>query len=244
MHCQHSLDVSQIIFQSNDDSIVVQRMEHLQTLKLDNNYISNVTEQVGHLRHLTDLSLTHNNLAELYVDFSEMAALKRLDLSHNKFRRVPHRFKTIHPNLEAIDLSHNQIEDLSSEVLPHLKTLKRLNLSHNKLKAVPDTITELGSIEKIILRDNPELFEWPFASRSMPNIDFEWKSLLVYNAPMEQVLYNPLPVAISSARLKPSSLPPDSEPGFRARGSKRERESKDSLVNTQVPESMPRQRFY
>lgn len=75
-----------------------------------------------------------------------------LDLSRNSLQKVPQCLYNM-PNLRRLNLSENDISELSPEV-EFWKKLEALNLSRNKLTALPQMICKLSQLRRLYLNDN------------------------------------------------------------------------------------------
>lgn len=56
------------------------------------------------------------------------------------------------PNVEQLDLSHNQLRSISH--LQHLSAMTHLNLSYNQLHSLDDMNTRLGNVHTLLLTNN------------------------------------------------------------------------------------------
>ncbi|MBR0653734.1 leucine-rich repeat domain-containing protein [Plastoroseomonas arctica] len=63
-------------------------------------------------------------------------------------------FFAIHPDPEAVDLSHLGLDAIPPEVL-RMRRLAELVLTGNRITAIPDTLLDLPELRMVMLRDNP-----------------------------------------------------------------------------------------
>ncbi|ODV92547.1 hypothetical protein CANCADRAFT_1136 [Tortispora caseinolytica NRRL Y-17796] len=137
---------------------------HLQTLNLANQRPTNGNSAVQFPKsldvkrlNLSDnvLDLSWQNSNDIYLN------LKVLDLSGCNLAKLPKQFGLLFPNLRRVDLSHNQISDLSPLFLiRRLANISLINneiVSHQHLLQVLLTLKELRQID---LRLNPVTSEY------------------------------------------------------------------------------------
>ena len=125
-----------------------------QTWYLDysDNFISYIHSLFFKRANLTFLNISNNFLGHQlrredskYLLF-EQKFLNILDLSANGIPSLPHDFFYPFVRLEILDLSNNDIEDITFS-LKHLQGLQQLNLRNNRLKTFTHkTMSELDSI--------------------------------------------------------------------------------------------------
>ena len=79
----------------------------------------------------------------------------KLDVSHSMIRglSIYRRIATKFPNLEELNMSHNDLVWVSP-VIRRFKDLRVLNLGHNKLKHLGRPLTELENLEVLRLSHN------------------------------------------------------------------------------------------
>lgn len=129
------------------------------TLILNNNRLSKFSpfrrEKMEHL-HVRYLDLSRNQL-RIAVELSNH--IRVLNLSRNCLRELPPMHGMF--KLEALDLSHNELESLPPR-LCNLRRLEILDLSSNRLKSLPDDcFGEDSSLKCLLLTNNADLAELP-----------------------------------------------------------------------------------
>ena len=104
------------------------------------------------------LRLDNQDISILPDEVLQMSKLKVLTLQYNKNLNLVDVFNKLSklPSLEELDISHCDIEQLPSEI-GQLKSLKKLKLGVNKLSSIPDEIGNL-SLEKLIFSQYPDDF--------------------------------------------------------------------------------------
>jgi len=85
-----------------------QQLEHITSLNLSNQKISQLPPEIGMLTQLKELNLDHNLLTELPDEFRSLVNLHTLRLSHNKFKRRPLLLAKL-PNITKLRLDNNKL---------------------------------------------------------------------------------------------------------------------------------------
>ncbi|KRY23117.1 Chaoptin [Trichinella patagoniensis] len=164
------------------DDILSNNGNMLKELLISHNYLTQIAANFGKLENL---DLSSNNIAELHKQAfgqneKRPASTVRLNLAGNQIRRLADPGVFIYmPMLVYVDLSHNNIEHISSNFFHHLPTLESLSLEKNLLDSFPalalrpivklrylildrnrirtlptGQIEQLGSLERISLTHN------------------------------------------------------------------------------------------
>nr|XP_046246405.1 tsukushi isoform X2 [Scatophagus argus]XP_046246406.1 tsukushi isoform X2 [Scatophagus argus] len=110
------------------------------SLDLSNNHITKVSPNaLSKLRYLEALDLSHNNLESLSPSCFSGLPLAEVDLSHNSFQEFDMDVFTAKVNREPvnIDLSHNKLVSVSTNLHGRILHIQSLNLSANRLLSVP-----------------------------------------------------------------------------------------------------------
>ncbi|XP_071531802.1 toll-like receptor 6 [Panulirus ornatus] len=123
-----------------------------------------------HLPSLITLNLTHNRLHHLpdlglgarqppgkesHLPPECSLPLEHLDLSHNQVTEMTERTFGSAKDLQTLSLKHNRLAHLSDWAFDGLRHLKRLDLSHNRLVAVPrSALTDLRQLRDLNLANN------------------------------------------------------------------------------------------
>ncbi|XP_014366639.1 leucine-rich repeat-containing G-protein coupled receptor 4 [Papilio machaon] len=156
--------------------------EILADLDIAYNQLKSLNGSLRHLKSLRYLNLTHNMLTEFSL--LEIKGLKRLsviDLSHNKISHIVGNMDNLvdvetmvlelrldHNHISNLDgalmgvhgllrlnLSNNQINQISADDLLGLEDLKLLDVSHNQITSLEETSkTFLPSLEELIAHHN------------------------------------------------------------------------------------------
>ncbi|CAJ1387039.1 unnamed protein product [Effrenium voratum] len=127
-------------------------LEALQGVSLSDNQLTSLPESIGQLRQLEELKLSNNRLQLLPKSLGELRGLEELDLATNFLSYVPHVAKL--RGLVKLSLAGNC---LAGDALPHLgrlQRLQRLDVSVNQLESLPDSITQLRSLEILCAHTN------------------------------------------------------------------------------------------
>ncbi|XP_009069344.1 PREDICTED: amphoterin-induced protein 3, partial [Acanthisitta chloris] len=134
-----------------------------------------------------------------------------LDLSHNALTQLPDRWLAALPHLEALHISHNQIQDLPPQAFHNASYLRHLDMSSNHLHAVETHYFEaLVSLEELLLYNNRiiRVDENAFAKLSgLRKVYLSWNNLSTFpfHAVQGLGIYNLRTLDLSSNSL--SSIP-------------------------------------
>ncbi|KAL0973318.1 hypothetical protein UPYG_G00201880 [Umbra pygmaea] len=140
------LDTTHLDLSSNSLSMLTDVMlsgpgyTTLVSLDLSNNFISVVSPKaLSRLRYLETLDLSHNSLEELAEGFFSGLPLAEVDLSHNRFHQFDLDVFITKGRAEpiSVDLSHNQLTEISSSSRSSLLHVQSLTLAANQLRALP-----------------------------------------------------------------------------------------------------------
>ena len=151
----------------------IKNLFNLQLFYLASNNLEDLPELPQSLQYL---HLTKNELTVIPYHLATLPHLKLLNVKSNKltkFLKPPDPLNddcepsSPFPALDSLDLSKNQIQDLSSVL--KAKELKTLNLSENKIAEVPEGITALSKLVFLLLGGN-KLNAVPVALGSMRNL--------------------------------------------------------------------------
>ncbi|XP_055013595.1 leucine-rich repeat-containing protein 69 [Boleophthalmus pectinirostris] len=129
------------------------RLPHLTELNLGNNTFKEIPAVVGHLERLKKLYLYSNHISA--VSSEVIGSLKNLcvlNLNHNHIQRLPSEINSL-TKLQCLSLAHNRLEDIPSE-LGHLTELTEVNFTDNCLSQLPHEIYHCKLLTKIYLAKN------------------------------------------------------------------------------------------
>ncbi|XP_044309781.1 volume-regulated anion channel subunit LRRC8E-like isoform X2 [Varanus komodoensis] len=113
---------------------------NLQELDLRDNQLNTIEEVISfqHCRKLVCLKLWYNHIASIPEHIRKLKSLEQLDLSHNRIEALPSQL-FLCTKLTYLDLSHNNIQ-----VVPPgmgvLQNLQYFAISHNSIEALPNEI--------------------------------------------------------------------------------------------------------
>ncbi|GAU91844.1 hypothetical protein RvY_04023 [Ramazzottius varieornatus] len=127
------------------------------TSRMDSNASSSGEESTDHCH---ELDYSHSELESFELTFSnfsrrERSRVGRVSLSNNRLRVLPRKISLFY-NIQQLDISGNQLESLSSEILK-LSQLRILVAKNNRLTAegLPKELYQLTRLEQINLAGNP-----------------------------------------------------------------------------------------
>lgn len=121
------------------------------SLNLEENYISEISDEIGLLTRLEEL-IIYDNLISDIPDTICATKLKYLDISNNVFRELRPSLFNVY-TLIYIDVSYNDLTEIP-DVISNLLNLKKLDISNNNISGIPDNITNLPCLEFLDLSNN------------------------------------------------------------------------------------------
>lgn len=136
------------ILKLRDTSVCLDRLVELD---LSSSNICKVPESIGNLVNIIKLDLSSNELDTLPLSFIKLQLTTDLILSHNKFTRIPQCLINGMCSIASLDLSHNQLIDISMKPFCSQRLLT-LNISNNlMLDHIPQWLwsIECDSLESL-----------------------------------------------------------------------------------------------
>ena len=124
----------------------------LVALRMINNCLESLPDELFTLEYLKMLDFTHNSLTYIPESVYKGYSLVELSLSDNKIQTLPQGL-TGCKNLEKVDFSQNQITSLDID-LSSLQKLKIINLAENRLTSLPQSLGNLIYLEQLLLSKN------------------------------------------------------------------------------------------
>ncbi|XP_059937704.1 protein flightless-1 homolog isoform X5 [Mesoplodon densirostris] len=159
----------------------VKAMTSLRWLKLNRTGLCYLPEELAALQKLEHLSVSHNNLTTLHGELSSLPSLRAivaranslknsgvpddifklddlsvLDLSYNQLTECPRELESA-KNVLVLNLSHNSIDAVPSQLFISLTDLLFLDLSENRLESLPPQMRRLVHLQTLVLNGNPLL---------------------------------------------------------------------------------------
>lgn len=128
---------------------------NLNELSLENNFITNIDNLLCKLTNLEILRLSFNQVNELNEScFINNSKLKIIDLVCNTITKIKEGSFEMLEHLESIDLRHNQLEGIPSNMFSKsAKTIKEINLTNNSF----DNAFHLSGIDpKLVIFESEE----------------------------------------------------------------------------------------
>ena len=112
------------------------KLNRLERLYVDDNKLTALPIEIGHLKELRELSVSNNQLVGLPTHIQKLTKLKGLNLNYNRLTTLIPEIGDL-KELRTLNVRQNQLSCLPSSIL-RLKKLEGLNVAGNRL-------TELGS---------------------------------------------------------------------------------------------------
>lgn len=163
------------------ESVRIGRLQALETLKLQNNYLSSLPGELGLLINLKVLLLEHNRItgnpdtnvtdgSGLPAGLAGCAQLVHLDASHNALTTLCDQLCCAWTHLQQLNLSTNNITALPPQ-FGQLSSLTELNVANNRLERLPASLGELSNL-RVLIADNNLLAELPTSIGSLSQLAF------------------------------------------------------------------------
>jgi len=157
-----ALDLSNCKLRDFDDMFTSQRFPHLRELNLGNNLFQSL-RCIGSLPHLRLLNMTGNKIESLIIPNTNILDNKRglnglqnleaLDLSYNQLRDFNGLQFCQLKELRILKANNNEITKI--EYLDNLLQLKELNVNHNKIRQFEqNSFSPMNSIKCLKINDN------------------------------------------------------------------------------------------
>jgi len=134
------------------DVVRIGGLKSLTELRLNDNRLTMLPEQLFDLTALTGLWLAGNQITVLPERIGDLAALTDLNLMYNRLTTLPERLFDL-PALTKLYLTRNHLSVLSGRI-GDLATLTELWLTGNQLASVPEQIGDLKALRELGLGSN------------------------------------------------------------------------------------------
>ncbi|XP_043272595.1 protein flightless-1 [Venturia canescens] len=153
------LDLSQNALPRVPDALY--SLPNLRRLNLSDNHISELSTAIEMWQKLETLNLCRNKLTALPNSICKILSLRRLYVNDNMldFEGIPSGIGKL-SSLQVFSAANNHLE-MIPEGLCRCGSLKQLILTCNRLITLPDAIHLLTDLERLDLRDNPNLIMPP-----------------------------------------------------------------------------------
>jgi|UniRef100_A0A6T2E1Q0 protein-tyrosine phosphatase len=156
-----------------DDRIL--RMDWLTELKLHDNGLEELPNNISLLRNLECLSVTSNQLSTLPASIGSLTSLTKVDLNHNRIVDLPEDFGNL-TKLQECHLDFNKLTEIPAPLFK-LSELAILGLVENCPLRSFASLQRFAVFKKIAVAiDNlPALVEeWKGWAENLPNVTIEW----------------------------------------------------------------------
>ncbi|CAO3685178.1 unnamed protein product [Rhizopus stolonifer] len=188
---------------SSQNGVIMLRRRRLNNEQLATEFDSNklifLPQPIAHLTQLRILNITSNQLTEISTELFDLEHLQVLNLSQNQIKSIPQEMPDRLPNLVALRIAANQIDELPSSIdqWTHMRHLQLGSVyGGNQLKQLPESITNMVRLEELDVSSNQ--------LRSLPD-HFVIPTLTTLNLSNNHLDYIPKSVAHCS-RLKSLNL--------------------------------------
>lgn len=140
---------------------ILDHAPHVEFLDLSHNKLNQLPDWLGQLPSLEILFLSYNQFVEVPAVIGRCRSLRMLGMRNNVLERIAEG--ALPPSLEWLTLTNNRLEKIP-ESISVLKKLKKLLLAGNRLTSLPNSMRDLATLELIRLSANrfEEFPEWLF----------------------------------------------------------------------------------
>jgi Leucine-rich repeat (LRR) protein len=142
-------------------------LNHLETLRINNNKLSSLPPQIAQLVSLKTLNISRNRFKAIPEEIILCQNLQNLNAHHNDFADFPLDLLAL-SQLNKLDLGQNQLQELPGEIA-NLGSLRRLYLNHNQLSELPESLGELKDLQILQLQNN-QLLALPESLRDLTSL--------------------------------------------------------------------------
>lgn len=132
---------------------VLERLRSIRYLNVSHNSLRRLNPtSLGQSPTLLELDLSYNNIVDISAGtLGGLISLKHVNLSYNKLKKMP----PISIALSSIDLTFNEIGQLSKSAFPTMNALLSLELDNNRISNIEDgTFQNLLALNTLSLRNN------------------------------------------------------------------------------------------
>ena len=130
---------------------LIANFSNLKSLKLDNNRLASLPDEIGKLSKLENLSAAYNRICKLPATLSQLQCLKEINLSDNELSTFPMPLCEL-KHLTIVDLSRNRIREIPDGV--GKMNVTELNLNHNQITTISSEIAKAPKLKILKLENN------------------------------------------------------------------------------------------
>lgn len=134
-------------------SPLLKNLKRLDTLLLDDNLITDLSDDLELPDSLHYISMQGNRLSRVPAVFESLRHLEYMNLGDNAIKRIAPSFCTNHPQLKTLSLYKNKLTQIPDEIAA-LQSLEKLVLFNNRINQIPDSIGRLGNLVHLDLGQN------------------------------------------------------------------------------------------
>lgn len=157
----------------------IQSCINLRDIKFISNEASRLPQSLGRASRLTILDVSNNRLEQLeHAELDRLTGLISLKIANNKLTHLP-PYIAIFRQLRTLNVSSNFLESFP-EFLCELPGLVDLDMSFNAVSRLPDSIGQLGNLERLVITNNRLTGTLPDTFSQLSNlkeVDIRYNSL-------------------------------------------------------------------
>ncbi|ADB42932.1 COR domain-containing protein [Spirosoma linguale] len=133
--------------------VELRKCEKMRTLDLFGNSIQKIPDWVYSLKRLEHLSLRNNSIKEVPTIVFTLENIKYLNLADNQIQDINSSNFTNLMNIEKVDIGYNDIKLIPFGRIDYPKC-KTLAIQGNKLEEFPSAISQVNTLEKLVISEN------------------------------------------------------------------------------------------
>ena len=141
----------------------------LTTLKLGNNLLQSLPEDIACCISLTELDLSYNSLVMLPRNLCCCVDLDIVQLGSNQLGDIHPDFFHSCTKVRQLMLYRNKLSSLPPEI-SKMERLEKLSLASNNLQALPEEIGHCGLLQELYLNNNAKFSHFPNSGGHLRNL--------------------------------------------------------------------------
>ena len=152
------------------------------------------------LSTLTHLKLSNNLLNSLPDNIGSLETLVHLDISHNRIRSLPKSIRSL-SKLTVLQARSNLLRELPQEI-GQLSSLSVLDVSHNRITVLPAEVLRLGNLCHLITTRCPLLaaIPKPGTARTLSLLETCARTVVRHRIPLDADLPSHIKSYVASAK--------------------------------------------
>ncbi|ANB15511.1 adenylate cyclase [Sugiyamaella lignohabitans] len=168
------------------DNIDFGQLQHLQSLNLQGNRLTNLPDNISKLEQLKVLNMSSNNLTHVNPALCRIESLIELDFSFNRIEELPDEIGQL-KQLEKLGMTNNYLSKELPKTFNNLVSLVDLDVRYNKLQNI-DILSELPRLSMLYVSKNSvHTFQHSFHRLSMFYFDRNPITKIFFKEPLHSL---------------------------------------------------------